>query len=283
MSWTDCPDIVSHTAETVNTLSSGAFPLLHTSSFKYSDAVLRTSRGAGWKLHNPVGPDTGLVDAEFKIHQSDCSVSSFFESPLLNFRRSSSYSENGWSESEILCSWRCFEIKTILEDKCCYTKFSRQREIRWERHEIGRGNVESLFFGFLLFLAVSSFSGNKGEDESEVVTPDPKHRHVVHWLELSISFLPTKYSPGRVLLRIHRRGFYGWNLIHFTGERPCGVTVYTATCTMSVSEELDKKYHEVKYWENSFCRWYSIYRTLRHQSWVVCTWIAGCLYLGKMN
>ena len=32
----------------------------------------------------------------------DCSVSSFLESSLLNFRRSSSYSENCWSVSEIL-------------------------------------------------------------------------------------------------------------------------------------------------------------------------------------
>jgi hypothetical protein len=72
-----------------------------------------------------------------------------------------------------LCSWPCFEIKTILEDKCPCTKLARQREIRRERHEIGRRNVESLFCCFLLFLAVSSFSGNKGEDEREVVTPHP--------------------------------------------------------------------------------------------------------------
>jgi len=145
------------------------------------------------------------------------------------------------------------------------------------------GNVESLFFCFLLFLALSSFSGKKGEDEREAVTPHPEHRHAVHWRELSISFLLTKCSPGIVLLGTHRRDFYGRNLIHFTGERPCGVAVCTATCTVSVSEELDKKYHAVKYWENSFFRWYSIYRTLRHQSWLVCTWIAGCLYLRTMN
>ena len=145
------------------------------------------------------------------------------------------------------------------------------------------GNVESLFFCFLLFLALSSFSGKKGEDEREAVTPHPKHRHAVHWRELSISFLLTKCSPGIVLLGTHRRDFYGRNLIHFTGERPCGVAVCPATCTVSVSEEMDKKYHAVKYWENSFFRWYSIYRTLRHQSWLVCTWIAGCLYLRTMN
>lgn len=146
-----------------------------------------------------------------------------------------------------MCSWLCFEVKAVLEDKCCCTKFGRQREIRRERHEIARGNVESLFFCFLLFLALSSFSGNKGEDGREVVTPHPKHKHVVHWRELPVSFLLTKCSPGTVLLRIHRRGFYGRNLIHFTGERPCVVAVYTATCTVSVSEELDKTYHEVKY------------------------------------
>lgn len=100
---------------------------------------------------------------------------------------------------------------------------------------------------FPSFLAMSSFSGNKGEDEGEVVTPHPKRRHVVHWRELSISFLLTKCSPGTVLLKIHRRGFYGRNLIHFTGERPRGVAVHTATCTVSVSEELDKKYHEVNH------------------------------------
>jgi hypothetical protein len=142
------------------------------------------------------------------------------------------------------------------------------------------GNVESLFCCFLLFLAVSSFSGNKGEDEREVVTPYPKHRHVVHWRELSISFLLTKCSPGRgllltkcspgrvllltkcspgrvllpnkcspgrvlllnkcsprrVLLGTHRRSFYGRNLIYFTGERPRGVAVCTATCTVSVCQ-----------------------------------------------
>jgi hypothetical protein len=205
-----------------------AFLLLRTSSFKCSDAVLRTSAWCRMEAIRPRGTwyRPGVCSGLFSV-VVPWVFSVEFPTISILFRE---WLERVWDIK--LCCWPCFEIKAVLEDKCCCTKFGRQREIRRERHEIARGSVELLFFCFLLFLALSSFSGNKGEDGREVVTSHPKHKHVVHWRELSISFLLTKCSPGTILLRKHRRGFYGRNLIHFTGEWPCVVAVCTATCTV---------------------------------------------------